>query len=50
MNGTAMATTPMMIFRIACQSGSVAMSETPGKPAMPITNSIRPTMIKVHLV
>lgn len=49
-NGTAIATTPMMILRIACQSGSVPMSETPGSPAMPIIRIITPTIIKVHLV
>lgn len=40
---------PMMIFSTACHSGSVPMSETPGRPAIPITRSKIPTIIKVNL-
>ena len=44
-----MATVPIMIFRIACQSGSSHMSETQGKPAIPIIVRRSTTMIKVIL-
>lgn len=38
------------IFSAACQSGSVTMiSETPSRPAIPISAIIIPTIIKVHL-